>query len=218
MDESIKKFYNESSGQPIDQYENSHKERFDFLVKDLCLDQIKESTIVDVGCGYGPIFKRLNQSSNKFIGLDGANLQDLFFTYIQTDLSYDYFSQSYFNVTNKTADYALCFETIEHLSNPYHTLIEIKKILKLDGICYLTIPHQSICHNTIYPGLIYPVQNFIVFLQQMAFEIKDYRQHDKCFKQEVFTLINKSWDKSKMIWENSDPKFKNISPLEFVNL
>jgi len=111
-----------------------------------------------------------------------------------------------------------CFETIEHLTNPYSCLLEIKKSLKRDGILYLSIPHQNTTHNTIYPGLLYPVENFIKFLSQMAFEIQDFRFHDKCFSQNVFILKNKDWNHSKMLWHKDENKFRNIPPHISVNL
>jgi 2-polyprenyl-3-methyl-5-hydroxy-6-metoxy-1,4-benzoquinol methylase len=76
-----------------------------------------------------------------------------------------------FNINkNDFFDAVLCFETIEHLTNPYNCLLEIKNILKKDHLLYLTIPESRTEHNTIYPGLIYPVQNFIKFLEQWRFK------------------------------------------------
>jgi len=56
------------------------------------------------------------------------------------------------------------------------------------------------------------------FLEQLAFEIQDHRLHDKSFYQEVFTLRNKTWNDSKMLWSKSEEKFKNIPPHISVNL
>jgi hypothetical protein len=39
-----------------------------------------------------------------------------------------------------------------------------EKILKQNGIVFLTIPSPETQHNTIYPSLIYPAENFITFL------------------------------------------------------
>lgn len=214
MDESIKDFY---LMQKVPDYEQSHEKRFVHFIQDLSLNSISNSKIADVGCGYGPIFQRLSKDKNNtFIGFDGAEL-NTDFEYRKVDLSYDFFGDEYLK-NNEKVDYALCLETLEHLINPYHCLIETKKILKLDGILYLSIPDVSVSHNTIYPTLIYPVDNFIIFLKQLAFEILDVRVHRESFCQQVFTLKNKDWNESKMLWPKNEQKFQNVPPHISVNL
>jgi 2-polyprenyl-3-methyl-5-hydroxy-6-metoxy-1,4-benzoquinol methylase len=214
MDQSIKDFY---LTQEIPDYEKSHDARFNHLIDDLFLKNIKNSRIGDVGSGYGPIFKRLPQDQNNtFIGFDGAEITTSF-EYHKTDLSYDFFGEGFVK-QNNLLDYVLCLETLEHLTNPYHCLIEIKKILKNDGILYLSVPSQLVQHNTIYPSLLYPINNFIQFLEQLAFEVQDHRFHDKSFYQEVFVLKNKTWNESKMLWPKNEQKFQNVPPHISVNL
>lgn len=41
---------------------------------------------------------------------------------------------------NGEYDTVFCFEVLEHLFNPLHLLLEIKKILKKDGVLYLSTP------------------------------------------------------------------------------
>lgn len=216
MNRSVTEFYDE---QPEAQYERSHGPRFDFLVKDLGLDKITNSRVGDFGCGYGPIFLRMGfDKGNQYFGWDGADIvvPEEEFWYYRQDLSASESDAE--ELLTKPLDYAFCFETIEHLTNPYNCLVKIKSLLKLDGILYLSVPHESITHNTIYPGLLYPVQNFKEFLGQMAFEIERHVTHDKAFKQHVFTLKNKDWNHSKMKWFKGEEKFRNISPQEAVNL
>ena len=95
---------------------------------------------------------------------------------------------------------------------------EIKNILKQDSILYLSIPNIKTEHNTIYPGLLYPVNNFEYFLKQMAFEIVDHKIHDKCFYQEVYVLKNKDWSHGSMLWHKNEDKFRNIPPHISINL
>jgi len=216
MEEIINKFYDVKCGYTINDYECSHQPRFDFLIEDLKLNEIKNSSILDVGCGYGPIFNRLNSfNNNVYYGIDGAGIDNLPFPYKIADLSYENFSSFY---ENKTFDYIFSFETFEHLTNPYHCLLEIRKLMNVNSIFYLSIPHVSVTHNTIYPSLLYPVENFIVFLKQCAMEIVDLRVHDKAFKQNVFTLKTLDWDKSEMMWYKPESKFRNIPPHVAINL
>lgn len=206
-------FYN-THGHSYEEYEKSHKQRLDFLVEDLKLTQLENKTIVDIGCGLGFIWHRLpNTIQNNYYGYDGSNIEQPPFAYTQVDL--DNFSTGLDNFF----DIGICFETLEHLTNPYACLLETKKILKLnEGILYLSIPEERTTHNTIYPGLIYPKSNFDVFLQQMAFEIIDCRLHTKCFSQHVYTLVNKDWSWCKMLWHKTEDKFRNIPPHVAINL
>ena len=90
--------------------------------------------------------------------------------------------------------------------------------MKEDGILYLSIPNRKTEHNTIYPALLYPVVNFAVFLNQMAFVILSHSTHDKAFFQEVFALQNKNWSHCNMMWPKNEEVFRNIPPHEAVNI
>ena len=205
-------FY-DTNGHSYQEYDRSHKERFDFLIEDLKLNELKDKKIMDAGCGLGFIYHRLNPDIQKnYFGYDGTKMDNSPFEYRQVDL--DSFSSG----KERFFDVAFCFETLEHLTNPYSCLLEIKKSLKEDGVLYLSIPHQNTTHNTIYPGLLYPIQNFVAFLNQMAFEIVDVKFHDKSFSQNVFTLNNKGWDQSQMLWRKDEEKFRNIPPHISINL
>ena len=207
------KFY-QTYGHSYQEYENSHKNRLDFLVEDLKLNELRNQKIADIGCGLGFIYNRLSPDTQQnYYGYDGADISNQPFQYQKIDLDN-------FSIPDKYNffDVALCFETIEHLTNPYNCLVETKNILKQDAILYLSIPNVKTEHNTIYPGLLYPVNNFEYFLKQMAFEIVDHKIHDKCFYQELFTLRNKNWDRSQMLWHKNEYKFRNIPPHISINL
>lgn len=205
--------------QPIEVYEQSHKPRLDYFIKDFALDELSNTRIGDFGCGYGMLFRRLpTDRNNKYYGWDGYENQiaSEVCEYFVTDLNQKFSTK--FLDSNSQLDIATCLETIEHVTNPYNLLYEIKQILKYDGILYLTIPDSSITHNTIYPPLIYPSENFDIFLKQMSFEILNKKIHNAAFVQVVYTLRNMTWDKSQMVWPKSEEKFKNIPPHIFVNI
>jgi len=212
-------YYNFFDRQPIEIYENSHQLRLDYFVEDFKLKQLNNLRIGDFGCGYGMLYNRLpKDQNNTFYGWDGydnktaSEVCEYFVTNLDSKFA------EIFLEKNAPIDIAFCLETIEHVTNPYNLLFEIKQILKPGGILYVTIPHSSITHNTIYPGLIYPPENFDTFLRQMAFEIMDRRIHQAAFVQVVYTLRNLGWDYSKMLWPKPEEKFKNIPPHIFVNI
>lgn len=195
------------------EYENSHKPRLDFLVKDLSLNELFDKNIADVGCGLGFIHDRLHPDIQKnYYGYDGAIIKNPRFNYMQVDL--DNFSTD----KEKFFDVVMCFETLEHLTNPYVCLLEIKKMLKPNGFLLISIPHEATTHNTIYPGLMYPVENFVTFLKQMAFEVVHMRYHNKSFHQHVFVLKSHGWDSSEMLWYKAGDNFRNIPPHISINI
>lgn len=206
-------FYNTET-HSYSEYEQSHGTRLDFLVEDLKLnDSPGDTKIADIGCGIGFIYNRLLKDiQQNYYGYDGFGFEESEFRYYKVDL--DNFTTGKL----KFFDVILCFETLEHLCNPYNCLYQIKEMIKDDGIIYISIPEVKTCHNTIYPGLFYPVDNFIQFINQMAFEILDHRIHNKCFSQHVFTLKSLDWSNSKMLWHRQEDKFRNIPPHISVNL
>lgn len=209
----MKDFY-DYNGHSYSEYEDSHKARLDFLVEDLKLNELN-GKIVDLGSGLGHIFNRLKPEIQKnYVGYDFTDLINPPFEYHKVDFNN-------FEIEDNEVgkyDYAFCFETIEHLQNPYNCLIQTKRMLKLEHILYLSIPHSDCLHNFIYPGNFIPTENFITFLNQLAFEILDYRIHDKCFKQNVFILKNKGWEHGRMLFPKSGLKFFGQPPHVQINL
>ena len=75
------KFY-KTHGHSYEEYEKSHKERLDFLTKDLHLNSLEGKKIADVGCGLGFIYNRLNPKIQKnYKGYDGAAIKNPPFKY-----------------------------------------------------------------------------------------------------------------------------------------
>lgn len=222
-EDTVENFY--SGYREAEDYEDGHSPRYDFLVEDLKLYEIENSKVADFGCGLGSIFGRLPQDKgNDFHGFDGSNPEDVSkykfantFTYHQQDLNLP-FADKFLEENNFQFDIGMSFETWEHIPNLYQCIVEIKKLIKKGGTIYISIPHENMTHNTFYPGLLYPVENFANFLAQMSLEIKDHTVHRKAHTQHVFTLENHGWDKSRMYFHKSEEKFRNIPPLVAINL
>jgi len=209
-------FYS-TQGHSKEDYEKSHGARFDFFVKRFGFDKVQGKSILDVGCGLGFMFDRINTYGNRCFGIDYTNqnnIEDLI-TFIQADLNLP-FSEK----TNEKFDIIICAETLEHLQNPYNCLYEIKQLMKEDSFLYLSIPSEATTHNTLYPGLFYPVENFEEFLRQMAFEIITHEQHNAAFSQEVFVLKSLSWDNNnqRMKFYKSDDNQRCVPPHVAINL
>ena len=206
-------------GQSKEDYERSHSARLDFLIEDLQLDQLSGCRIGDFGCGYGCTLKRMpTDKDNNYFGWDGYEntVASKYCDYRVVNFDHE-FSED-FLASNEHLDVGCCFETIEHVQNPYNMLYEIKKILKTDGILHLSIPDIKVTHNTIYPSLMYPSENFEVFLRQMAFEVIKKTMHDKSHVQVVYKLKNKTWEHCQMVWHKPEDVYRNSPPHIAINL
>jgi len=222
MDNSVKEFYisTEKNINYINNYENEHGGRLDFIVNIFNLKQLENQKFIDVGGGLGFLGRRLNQN-NKYLIIDGADIPkeniinnfEIFKADIETSSWSENLPQEYL-----PADVSFCLETIEHLSNPYNCLLVMKKITKIDGEIYLSIPHSSVTHNTIYPALIYPPENFVQFLNQMALPLIDYKLFENGWKTHIFKCKNLDWQYSQMLFPKQEQKFIGKTPLEYTNI
>jgi ubiquinone/menaquinone biosynthesis C-methylase UbiE len=82
-----------------------------------------------------------------------------------------------------TYDFAFCTETIEHLSNPFFMVSEVKRVLKHNGIFVLAFPmpednlgYDGGEHAHIYPGFLLQ-EPFELFMKQLYFKIRHHRKN-----------------------------------------
>lgn len=226
MNESVNNFYTKNAEQGyIDQYEKDHGPRLDAVVKHFNLHDIKNKSILDIGGGLGFLGKRLDKSNFYYV-LDGAEIPlDKRLCHGQwhnVDLDYHQFgSDDGDNSLNRKNhfpwDMAFCLETIEHCSNPYNVLAEIKKLVKLDGDIYISIPHFNVTHNYIYPGLMANPDNFEQFLAQMALPVQERWLWDQGWNAWHFHCKNRPYSEKQMLFPKHESKFINATPIEMVN-
>lgn len=79
-------------------------------------------------------------------------------------------------VDDNSFDLAACTETIEHLSNPYHMVAEVKRTLVHDGLFVVAYPQPDRNlgygggqHAHIYPGFL-KKESFELFMRQLYFK------------------------------------------------
>lgn len=224
MDKSVIDFYNKNEeSNYADKYNYEHSPRLDAFVKQFYLEKIKEQRIADFGGGLGFLGSRLDKS-NKYWVFDGFDTpKDKYVCELnkfKCDLDYDKFSENYnmFYQTYGKFDISFCLETLEHLTNPYNCLTEIKKLTKKDGYIYISIPNVRMTHNYIYPALMWNKENFIQFLEQMALPVEEYWLFDGNWPSDHFCCRNADWTESKMLFYKDEEKFRGKTPLEAVNI
>lgn len=148
--------------------------------------------IIDIGCGEGTIGKLVKEKNNKirFIGVDISQEA--------IQLAKNYYDQTYLINLDKddfqkewknTYDYAICIEVLEHLFNPEKTLLQIKTLLKKNGILITSFPNmawwkyrlkmlkgvypvESRAYNMIEHLQNYTLDSFTKLLNECGYEIK----------------------------------------------
>lgn len=207
------------------EYDRSHGPRLDALVarydlKSLC------GRVLDVGGGLGFLGKRLHEDVDYWV-IDGAEVpveQRLCKGgWARRDIDHDQFSYALTSDSyDKTPfDTAFFLETIEHIGNPHHALVEIKKLVKPDGLIHISIPTETVWHNIPYPGLMWPPTNFIQFLGQMALHVLDFWTYVPAtvgWPAYHFVCRNRPWSQKVLAFPKEEAKFRDATPLECTNL
>lgn len=133
--------------------------------------------VVDIGSGKAMLLKRAKELGCGFVmGVDIAEASREAATEygamcIVTDVS-----ESDIPLASDSIDIVFCTETIEHLSNPYRCVAEVKRILKHGGRFVLAFPmpednlgYDCGQHAHVYPGFLLK-DPFEMFMRQMYFK------------------------------------------------
>jgi ubiquinone/menaquinone biosynthesis C-methylase UbiE len=147
-----------------------------------------DKVILDVGAGNGDLMKYLTQDkTNTVIGMDiGLHGQKTFWKekrYKYSTLLYMDVSSDRFPFPDDVFDLVVFTEIVEHLGNPCHTLMEIKRVLKENGELIITFPevedqhgYWGGNHSFIYPGL-FARKYFRRFMIQLFFKQLKYKEN-----------------------------------------
>lgn len=218
--DTVDGFYSKLDGY-AESYWLDHGPRLRALLEKYNLvEKLKHKSVVDVGGGLGFLGKLLDPST-RYIVFDGANtLREQTRLckgeWIIVDLDKDGFGNY-----GTDAEAVFCLETLEHLTNPYHAIVEIKKLVKLNGDIFLSVPTETVWHNTPYPSLFWPPANFVQWLGQMALPIVDayiYTPKDRGWPAYQYWCRNAPWEEARMLFPKSESKFFGKKPHEYANL
>jgi 2-polyprenyl-3-methyl-5-hydroxy-6-metoxy-1,4-benzoquinol methylase len=224
MNETAKNFYNkENNPEYYKKYEREHAPRLDFIVEHFKLNQVKNQTVAEFGCGYGFFLQRLDES-NKKIGFDAAKIEPNqklcnFVSHQGVDLDQEWTKNNFvIRHFDYQFDMSFCFETLEHLASPYNCLLNIKKMTKENAPIFLSIPDERVTHNVVYPALMFPHTNFEEFLLQMALPIEEHVVFEGDWPDRIWKCRNAPWTEKKLKYSKEEPKFRACTPLEATNL
>lgn len=247
MNNTVKDFYTKPTEGYIDNYEKDHGPRLDAVIEHYEFKNLKNSRILDVGGGLGFLGKRLD-STNEYWVIDGSDVEHkqrlCKGRWIKADIDHKEFGSDdvievvefkkvygfneysgLYHLVKKDdfGKFDACFllETIEHCGNPHHVIDQIKKLVKIDGTIIVSIPDESVWHNTPYPGLLWPPENFAQFLGQMALTIVDfwhYKPKIRGWPAYHFKCINRPYRDKVMLYPKQEAKFLDANPVEMTNL
>jgi hypothetical protein len=104
--------------------------------------QLHNKTIIEIGCGKGDFLALLCElGTNSGVGIDPAHIKGRVLSKASDRLEFiaDYYSQSY---GNYQADFVCCRHTLEHISNVFEFVSEIRKSIgnRLDTAVFFEIP------------------------------------------------------------------------------
>ncbi len=229
INRTVSSFYQKNAQENYgDSYDVQHGFRFDALIRRFGLDKVRSQRILDVGGGKGFMGRRLDPSNDYWV-VDGAEIAEnerlCRGHWVKTDLDHHSFgSDDGDNGLDRKGpwDIGFCLETLEHLGNAYHCLAEMKKLVKEGGDIYISVPDETVTHNVLYPSLLWPRQNFEVFLAQMALPIQEFWHFQpgrgEGWPAYVWRCSNLPWSSKRLVFPKAEPKFINASPLECTNL
>jgi len=97
--------------------------------------------LVDIGCGEKPFHKYLVDLVDEYIGVDHSNT-------VHSKQNIDVFAEVYnLPFAKNSFDIAILTQVIEHLENPSEALNEINRILKPEGLLFISWPFLYPIHE-----------------------------------------------------------------------
>ena len=220
MNETTANFHLKNAGSNyLDQYVLDHSPRVKWVIERFGLDKIQGKRIIQVGVGRGLYFANMDPS-NYYVGMDAAVIPPASklcpFLSLRADFNREDFGMLFDN--EEKFDLLICSETAEHVSNINNLMLQMKNLLKPNGTAIFTIPHHSVTHPVIFPGVFYPEQNFKVFIEQYAWLVEDYELYDKGWKTCCFKVRNAPMIEQRPLFWKQESKFHGQTPENWTNL
>lgn len=226
IDPTVSKFFAKNPGEGYaESYRADHGPRLQAMIDRYGLKQsLAGKRVVDVGGGLGFLGELLDPSTDYWV-IDGADVKPeqrvAKGEWFRADLDHDQFGSYRDTALGGPFDTAFCLETLEHLQSPVHCLLQIKRLVKEGGLVYLSVPSESVWHNTPNPFTFWPPQHFEVFLAQLALPVRDfyvYQPKERGWPAYQFLCENRPHREKRMIYAKDDPKFLDCDIVAATNL
>ena len=119
-----------------DAYQDFQSHQGELLVKFLQAHHlvVEGKQVLDLGCGFGGYSLALQKHGARVIGADLSPLDTLGkFPMFQADAQV-------LPLEANSMDWVICASLIEHVATPVNLLLEIHRVLRVDGLAYLSFP------------------------------------------------------------------------------
>lgn len=216
----VASFYTKNPGTNYaDDYVTSHSPRCKWMVERFGLDKLRDQRILGIGEGVGMNLQYLDQS-NWMVSLDGAVIDPARklcpFLNLRADFNRPDFGMLFDN--EPPFDHLIAAEVVEHVSFVDNLMKQMKRLLKVNGTAYITIPHDSVTHPVSMPGLFFPEDRFAEYIQQWAFIIEDFDIRKEGWPVCAFKVRNAPIQEARPRYYKAEAKFINSDPTCWANL
>ncbi|APB69396.1 methyltransferase domain-containing protein [Paenibacillus polymyxa] len=123
----------------ISYYEHFHR----YLLAKIYVEGKK---VLDIACGegYGSHFLSQKAKNVTAVDVDSATIEAAKQKYINNNLTYLLGDINELDFEDKVFDVIVCYETIEHVQDPYKAFNNLKRVLKDDGILIISTPNKAV--------------------------------------------------------------------------
>lgn len=127
------------------------------------IDRYLKGKLIDIGCGHMPLKSELEHKVGKYDTLDIEPRTDgVKFIGSVLDMHM---------IENSSYDSVISLAVLEHVPDPFRAVSEINRILKLDGIFMLSVPHISRLHELPHDYFRYTEFGIRELLEKRGFKI-----------------------------------------------
>lgn len=148
----------------IKQYSWVFKKKLQQIIKDNA--QFCSGKVIDIGCGEKPYLHFFKPHCTNYFGLD------LPFSPLVVNQSVDIFADAtLLPLKANVADTVVCFEVLDDIPEPSSLFSEINRILKPDGMLFLSVPQMWNIHNAPYDFYRYTRYGLTYQAKKHGFEV-----------------------------------------------
>lgn len=150
----------------------------------IVFDYIKNKVVVDIACGEGYGSYLMSKIANSVTGIDidSTTVYNAQKKYNKDNLSFKIGRADLIPIEEKSIDVVVSFETIEHHDKHDEMMLEIKRILKPDGLLIISTPDKYIYSDK---------RNF-----KNEYHLKE------LYKEDFFNLINNFFSKQQFLGQS----------------
>jgi len=134
------------SGKSVQEYmkvykkQGNHVKRYSFAKK-----FVYGKKVVELGCGFGAGGVLLDKYVTSYIGIDideeAIKYANAHLAPLCNKATYELLKETYNHVDDIQADVAICFEVVEHVTDPKKLLNLLKRMVRQDGMIILSTPN-----------------------------------------------------------------------------